>query len=72
MAAGVSETKFVEGPCPTDVSSVPNFNLKNYEGIWYTQYRTPFEDNDHDCSATSVFYNGENGYFMKTYSSHKS
>lgn len=67
MAAVLSESKFVDGPCPTNVGTVRKFRIADYEGVWYTQYRTPFEDHVHDCTTTSIFYDVDNGYYMKTF-----
>lgn len=67
MTAVLSEAKFKEGHCPTNVVSTPEFDINKYKGIWYTQYRTPFEDHVHDCTATSMFLDDENGYYMKTF-----
>lgn len=53
--------------CPSEVQAVKPFNIKRYEGQWYTQFRTPFNDHVHDCTTTTMFYHEENGYYMKTY-----
>lgn len=68
MVAGLSETKFVEEPCPTNMTTTPNFKLKDFEGIWYTQYQTSFDDPDPYCRATLLFDNEENEHFMKSFS----
>lgn len=67
MTAGLSEAQFKKGHCPANIDVFKNFDIDRYKGIWYTQFRTPFKDHVHDCTATSVIYDDANGYYMKTF-----
>lgn len=57
--------------CPTRVETVKPFDIKKYEGQWYTQFRTPFKEHVNDCTTTLIYYHDENGYYMKTFTLNK-
>lgn len=67
LGAWLTDAMLVKGSCPQPSHNFKPFDIERYKGLWYTQYRSPFNDHVRDCTTTLIFLDKETGWYMKTF-----